>query len=67
MLLKKAKEACPQGLTLQTLQRNTQARAFYERHGFQPGKLGVNKINGQLNIEYCWLPLLDESRGNITY
>jgi ribosomal protein S18 acetylase RimI-like enzyme len=55
-LLNKAKEICPQGLTLQTLQQNTQACRFYEKHGFKAGKLAINKINGQPNVEYNWIP-----------
>ncbi|MDF5728831.1 MAG: GNAT family N-acetyltransferase [Rhizonema sp. PD38] len=54
-LLNKAKEISPQGLTLQTLQQNTQARRFYEKHGFIAGKLATNEINGQPNIEYYWV------------
>lgn len=56
-LLGKAKEICPQKLTTDTLQRNTQSRKFYEKHGFKAGKLAVNKNNGQPNIEYYWSPL----------
>lgn len=55
-LLNKAKKICPEGLTLQTLQQNTRACIFYEKHGFKAGKLSVNKINGQPNIEYHWKP-----------
>ena len=55
-LIKKAKEICPQGLKLQTLQQNTNACRFYEKHGFKAGKLSINKINGQPNIEYQWMP-----------
>lgn len=55
-LLGKAKEICPQGLNTDTLQRNMQARTFYEHHGFRAGKLAVNKNNGQPNIEYHWSP-----------
>lgn len=55
-LLNKAKEICPQGLTLCTLQQNMQARAFYERHGFKVSKLSINKINGQPNVIYYWVP-----------
>ncbi|MFQ4142782.1 GNAT family N-acetyltransferase [Chlorogloeopsis sp. ULAP02] len=55
-LVKKAKEICPLGLTLQTLQENTRACVFYERHDFQVGNLSINKINGQPNVEYYWLP-----------
>ena len=55
-LFSKAKEICPQGLTIQTLQHNIQACLFYEKHGFKAGKLTTNKINGQPNIEYHWIP-----------
>lgn len=53
-LIAKAKEICPQGLTLTTLQSNTKACLFYENHDFQPGCLSINQINGQPNIEYHW-------------
>ena len=55
-LLEKAKAICPQGLTLTTLQNNTKACLFYEKHDFKPGKLSTNKINGQPNIQYRWIP-----------
>ncbi|NMG20899.1 GNAT family N-acetyltransferase [Brasilonema bromeliae] len=58
-LLNKAKEICPQGLMLQTLQQNIRACVFYEKHGFKAGKISVNKINGQPNIEYHWKPLIN--------
>lgn len=58
-LLNKAKEICPQGLMLQTLQQNIRTCLFYEKHGFKAGKLSVNKINGQPNIEYHWKPLIN--------
>ncbi|MEA5594161.1 GNAT family N-acetyltransferase [Rivularia sp. UHCC 0363] len=51
-LIEKAKLICPQGLTLTTLQNNTKACLFYEKHGFKPGMMSNNKINGQPNIEY---------------
>ena len=57
VLLKKAKEISPQGLRLETLQSNTKACLFYEKHGFTAGKMSTNKINGQPNIEYKWLPV----------
>jgi GNAT superfamily N-acetyltransferase len=56
VLLHKAKELCPQGLSLHTLQQNVQARRFYERHGFVAGHSGVNSINGRPNVEYRWQP-----------
>ncbi|MFD3491986.1 GNAT family N-acetyltransferase [Streptomyces sp. NPDC058690] len=34
LLLAKAREISPEELTLHVFQRNTDARAFYERHGF---------------------------------
>lgn len=56
LLLGKARELCPRGLSLHTLHRNTKARQFYEKHGFRPGRKGINVLNGQPNIEYRWLP-----------
>jgi len=58
-LLDKCKAICPQGLELHTLQANIRACAFYERHGFKACKLSINKINGQLNVEYYWIPECD--------
>ncbi|WP_219725361.1 hypothetical protein, partial [Fischerella muscicola] len=43
-----------QNLCGRVLQQNTQACAFYERHGFKAGKQGINQINNQPNIEYHW-------------
>jgi hypothetical protein len=56
MLLNKAKELSPNGIYLDTLQRNSNARRFYERHGLLPGQTGINPNNGQANIEYRWTP-----------
>ncbi|MBD2329233.1 GNAT family N-acetyltransferase [Alkalinema sp. FACHB-956] len=55
-LLNRAKQLCPQGLTLDTLQINLKARKFYEHHGFKPGQLSVNAFNGQPNVKYHWQP-----------
>lgn len=55
-LLNKAKQLSPGGLYLETLQRNTNARRFYEKHGFVPGHRDINPNNGQPNIEYRWAP-----------
>ncbi len=41
-LLEKAKELSPAGLALYTHQRNTRARAFYERRGFRAVRFGVS-------------------------
>ena len=54
-LLEKAKSICPQGLSLTTLQSNTKACLFYEKHGFKAGNLSRNTINGQPNKEYRWM------------
>ncbi len=56
LLIQKAKELCPQGLRLTVLQINQRACLFYEKHGFIPTNMSINKINGQPNIEYLWLP-----------
>lgn len=53
-LLNVTKARCPRGLHLDTQQANTGARRFYERHGFRSGREGINKVNGQPNIEYVW-------------
>lgn len=55
-LLNTAKQLCPTGLTLHTLQRNSQAAAFYAKHGFTAIRYGTNKLNGQPNVEYHWAP-----------
>ncbi len=55
-LLDVAKARCPRGLHLETQQANAGARRFYERHGFCGGRTGINKVNGQPNIEYGWAP-----------
>jgi hypothetical protein len=46
----------PTVLRLTTLQQNTKAHRFYEKHGFIAGKCGVNALNKQPNIEYRWNP-----------
>lgn len=56
ILMHKAKELSPNGIYLETLQCNTNARRFYKRHGFLPGQTGINPNNGQANIEYRWTP-----------
>ncbi len=56
LLLNKAKELSPDGIYLDTLQSNTKSRRFYEKHGFQPGRVGINSNNGQPDIEYRWIP-----------
>jgi len=55
-LMTKAKALAPEGLSLHTLEQNAEARAFWENHGFRPGRTGINPINEQRNIEYRWEP-----------
>lgn len=55
-LLNKAKQRSPRGLSLDTLQQNREARAFYEHHGFHAIHSGINTRNGQPNVTYQWKP-----------
>jgi ribosomal protein S18 acetylase RimI-like enzyme len=55
-LMGKAKDLFPAGLSLHTLETNTSARGFWEKHGFHAGHKGVNAVNGQPNVEYRWQP-----------
>jgi ribosomal protein S18 acetylase RimI-like enzyme len=50
-----AKDLAPAGLSLHTLQRNAQAAAFYERHGFRVAKTGIGRV-GLPNVLYAWTP-----------
>lgn len=50
-----AKALAPAGLRLHTLQRNTQAAAFYARHGFTVVSTGVGRV-GLPNAQYGWTP-----------
>ena len=54
-LMALAKELAPAGLRLHTLQRNTQAAGFYERHGFTVVSTGVGRV-GLPNAQYAWTP-----------
>ena len=57
MLIAKAKELSPTGVQLHTHQKNTQARAFYEGHGFHVAKLGISPPpESESDIEYHWTP-----------
>ena len=54
-LLAKARQRSPQTLSLHTHQKNTQARAFYEKHGFWIVKLGISPPpESEPDIEYRW-------------
>lgn len=56
LLLAKARERSPDGLSLFTFQRNTAARAFYERHGFRLVDLndGTRNEEGEPDALYEW-------------
>ena len=58
LLLAEAKEAGPDGLTLYTFQRNTGARAFYERHGFTAVAFddGSRNEENEPDVRYRWAP-----------
>ena len=56
LLLAKARELSPERLHLFTFQRNTAARAFYERHGFRLVDLNDGERNeeGEPDALYEW-------------
>lgn len=54
-LMEQAKRLAPAGLRLHTLQRNVQAAAFYERHGFRVVSTGMGRV-GLPNAQYAWTP-----------
>ncbi|WP_405896436.1 GNAT family N-acetyltransferase [Streptomyces sp. NBC_00727] len=58
LLLEAAKEAGPEGLALYTFQRNTGARAFYERHGFTAVAFddGSRNEEKEPDVRYRWSP-----------
>jgi ribosomal protein S18 acetylase RimI-like enzyme len=54
-LLVRAREAHPSGLRLFTFQRNTTARAFYEKHGFRAVRFGISPApENEPDVEYHW-------------
>ena len=56
LLLAKAKELSPDGLTLYTFQRNAAARAFYEAHGFTAVEFsdGSGNEEGEPDVRYSF-------------
>jgi len=57
-LLTHAMERSPTGLELHTHQKNTQARAFYEKHGFVAVTYGISPPpENEPDVEYHWRPL----------
>ncbi|MET7307868.1 N-acetyltransferase family protein [Streptomyces sp. NPDC005134] len=57
LLLAKAREISPEELTLHVFQRNTDARAFYERHGFTPVDFNDGSRNEEKepDVLYRWM------------
>lgn len=56
-LIAKAKVLSPDGVQLHTHVKNTQARAFYERHGFRAVTFGVSPPpESEPDVEYHWTP-----------
>lgn len=56
-LIAKAKALSPDGVQLHTHQRNTQARAFYEKHGFVAATFGISPPpESEPDVEYHWTP-----------
>ncbi|MEW2180132.1 GNAT family N-acetyltransferase [Streptomyces sp. NPDC005406] len=58
LLLAKARERSPQGLALHAFQRNADARAFYERHGFTAVAFddGSRNEENEPDVRYRWSP-----------
>ncbi|MFO1325533.1 MAG: GNAT family N-acetyltransferase [Burkholderiales bacterium] len=55
-LLHKAQEASPRELRLFTFQRNSKARAFYEKHGFAAVAFSVSPAPElEPDVEYRWV------------
>ena len=54
-LLSKVHQVTPGRLRLHTFQRNSAARAFYERHGFVPVAFGTSPPpENEPDVEYAW-------------
>jgi ribosomal protein S18 acetylase RimI-like enzyme len=54
-LLDLARQRSPEHVWLYTLQINTNARAFYEKHGFTPEKFGLSPPpENEPDVEYHW-------------
>lgn len=54
-LLEHAKTLYPSGLKLVTHQRNTKARCFYERHGFEAQEFGTSPPpENEPDVKYAW-------------
>ena len=56
-LLAKARERFPDGLRAYTFQKNSPARAFFEKHGFQVVRAGLSPPpENEPDLEYLWRP-----------
>jgi GNAT superfamily N-acetyltransferase len=56
-LLQQAREQSPHGLRLYTFQKNSPARAFYEKHGFKAVHFGHSPApENEPDVEYQWQP-----------
>ncbi len=56
-LIEHARSLFPAGLTLFTHQRNTRARAFYEKCGFEIVRFGVSPPpESEPDVAYAWRP-----------
>lgn len=54
-LMARAMALSPAGLQLHTHQKNEQARAFYEKHGFRAVKFGISPPpESEPDVEYHW-------------
>jgi GNAT superfamily N-acetyltransferase len=55
VLLAKAKERFPDGLRAYTFQKNSPARAFFEKHGFEIVRAGLSPPpENEPDLEYVW-------------
>jgi GNAT superfamily N-acetyltransferase len=55
--LKHAQTLSPEHVWLYTLQINSSARAFYEKHGFVAGKMGISPPpESEPDVQYHWRP-----------
>jgi GNAT superfamily N-acetyltransferase len=61
-LLAKAKERSPDQLRAYTFQKNSHARAFFEKHGFEIIRAGVSPPpENEPDLEYFWSTGTDQS------
>lgn len=57
VLLERARERFPDGLRAYTFQKNTPARAFFEKNGFEIVRAGISPPpENEPDLEYGWYP-----------